>query len=304
MADNRRLTEEQKRRIAEAHRRAEQGKTATQRSTQKTASAAGSAPKKVSSSAKNSAGSRNSGTTQGNGNKKMTSRMKSTIRKSVAGVCLASSLIIAAIPGDKSGTAKALDPTWTPSNNITNYSDAYDDARSDSRNGDVDITAKAFLDPTTHSPKDWSFTIKKNGDNYVLDSQFEFYEAAPPLGSTSAVISSYNPASIGTSLNIDQFIVQKYDSPDKDHYENFVKDMRNRYFILPADDEGYIHSFVYDDDGNETDAKKHDATVLAKYLPTVEGTTQFEDDETSSRFYCDTNSHKGCIARKVHNSTT
>ena len=115
MADNRRLTEEQKRRIAEAHRRAAQGKTATQRSTQKTASAAGSAPKKVSSSAKNSAGSRNSGTTQGNGNKKMTSRMKSTIRKSVAGVCLASSLIIAAIPGDKSGTAKALDPTWISS---------------------------------------------------------------------------------------------------------------------------------------------------------------------------------------------
>ena len=41
------------------------------------------------------------------GGKKLTSGMKKVIRRSVAGVCLASSLLIAAIPGDRSGNAAA-----------------------------------------------------------------------------------------------------------------------------------------------------------------------------------------------------
>ena len=223
--------------------------------------------------------------------------MKQTIRRSVAGVCLASSLIIAAIPGDKSGVAKALDPNWAPSNTMD-----YSAASADSRNGDVELSGKDFLtyDPLTHSEKDWSFCIYEGATGYMLDSQFECYDAA-----SHGVISDYNPGAIDSTLKVPQVLSMKYDGPDKDVYERFVKNMKNRYFVLPAKDDGYVDSFKIDSDGQEIDHQDFKFDLLKNYLKSTEdGTTQIKDDESISRFFSDSNDHSGCAVRKVLNGTT
>ena len=51
--------------------------------------------------------------------KTMTPGMKKTIRRAVAGICLASSLVIAAIPSDRSGSAAAAQPALVRQNNYS-----------------------------------------------------------------------------------------------------------------------------------------------------------------------------------------
>ena len=301
MADNRRLTEEQKRRIAEAHKRA-----AASRSTGasgKTASAsvasatAGGKTASSKSTASASTSSKAAKTVTGSEKKKMTSKMKQTVRKSIAGVCLVSSLIIAAIPGDKSGVAKALDPSWAPSNSMD-----YSGASADSRNDDVELSGKDFLtyDASVHSGKEWSFCIYESGAGYMLDSQFESYDAG-----AHSVISSYNQGAVNSPLKVTQVIAQKYDGPDVTDYEDFVENMKNRYFELPAKDDGYVDSYRLDASGAEIDHKDYKFTLLQNYLKSTEdGTTQIKDDESISRFFSDINNHSGCAVRKVLNGTT
>ncbi|MBO6297707.1 MAG: leucine-rich repeat domain-containing protein, partial [Lachnospiraceae bacterium] len=301
MADNRRLTEEQKRRIAEAHKRA-----AASRSTGasgKTASASvasattGGKTASSKSTASASTSSKAAKTVTGSEKKKMTSKMKQTVRKSIAGVCLVSSLIIAAIPGDKSGVAKALDPSWAPSNSMD-----YSGASADSRNDDVELSGKDFLtyDASVHSGKEWSFCIYESGAGYMLDSQFESYDAG-----AHSVISSYNQGAVNSPLKVTQVIAQKYDGPDVTDYEDFVENMKNRYFELPAKDDGYVDSYRLDASGAEIDHKDYKFTLLQNYLKSTEdGTTQIKDDESISRFFSDINNHSGCAVRKVLNGTT
>ncbi|MCR5127906.1 MAG: leucine-rich repeat domain-containing protein, partial [Lachnospiraceae bacterium] len=301
MADNRRLTEEQKRRIAEAHKRAAasrstgaSGKTASASVASATAGGKTASSKSAVSAATSPKAAK---TVTGSEKKKMTSKMKQTVRKSIAGVCLVSSLIIAAIPGDKSGVAKALDPSWAPSNSMD-----YSGASSEARNGDVQLSGKDFLsyDPVIHSDKDWSFCIYESATGYMLDSQFECYDA-----SSHGVISSYNPSSINSSLRVPQVISLNYDGPDKDVYERFVRNMKNRYFVLPAKDDGYVDSFKVDSNGQEIDHQDFKFDLLKNYLKSTEdGTTQIKDDESISRFFSDSNDHSGCAVRKVLNGTT
>ena len=154
MADQRRLSEEQKRRMAEARRKAAQPrenghaasaqhKTVISQSEVRSAGAAGvqtgshvqsagaagvqtgshvqsagsgkknaaagsparsDGKKKTAVSAASNKKPENSSNKNGS---KMTAKMKRTVRRAVAGVCLASSLLIAAIPSDRSGVASA-----------------------------------------------------------------------------------------------------------------------------------------------------------------------------------------------------
>ncbi|MBP3296260.1 MAG: leucine-rich repeat protein, partial [Lachnospiraceae bacterium] len=134
----------------------------------------------------------------------------------------------------------------------------------------------------------------------MLDSQFESDDAG-----AHSVISSYNQGAVNSPLKVTQVIAQKYDGPDVTDYEDFVENMKNRYFELPAKDDGYVDSYRLDASGAEIDHKDYKFTLLQNYLKSTEdGTTQIKDDESISRFFSDINNHSGCAVRKVLNGTT
>ncbi len=353
MADNRRLTEEQKRRIAEAHRKAAQGnRAASGAASGKSASSANGTRQSATSNAGNrtasgsrssvsgnasaTSGKKNTTTTasrnasaksapaKGNaksaakteangGKKKMTPKMKQTIRRSVAGVCLASSLIIAAIPGDRSGVAKADDATWEPS---TTSGLDYSAASSDTRNGGVN--QEAFLDRNTHSADHCSFLVYGSGSNYSLDFQYDYYEGSPSGGSRGAVISNFNQATMNAQtrtgsdpLVIDQYVITAYSEvEDYTAYVDYKNDLMNRWFDVPAIADAAtpdlkINSYILDNDDNPINEREYEYSLIKEFLPTPEETVKKAkmDSENIPRYYCETHSHSGETIKEVNNNT-
>ena len=326
MADNRRLTEEQKRRIAEAHRKAAQGDRSAQRSTGTKSAASSSAAKRsvnpnekaVSSRTAVSAGKNNSGKSvkaneKATGKNKLTTKMKRTIRRSVAGVCLASSLIIAALPTDRSGTAKAVDTGWEPSNESGL---SYSTASSDARNGG--ISQQSFLERSSHTPDHCSFLIYGTDDNYSLDYQYEYYMGNPSGGSTGAVLADFNQATLNGQthtgadpLVISDRVITAYSSVNGTVYTNWLADMGNRWFVVPKAEDANtsgleINSYILDTATNtKTDEQTFEYALIKEFLPDPQDTeTAVKMDSANyPRFYCETHSHPDETIKKVRNNT-
>ena len=276
MADNKRLTEEQKRRIAEAHRKAQ-----TTRSQNAAASGASKAEKSAETRAASSAGSRSasagkSGNTAAKssgkknpekGPKKLSVKMKRTIRQSVAGVCLVSSLIIAAIPGDKSGRARAVDYP-EPSESW-----GYTTDRSEARN--ADLSSNAFLNEK--NAKEASGDVHPSmvivtGDNgeAQLYKQYDYYVTSDS-GEQIGVICGYSAKRLEglSDLTIEDTAATGFRTVTVNDYDNAVADYRLTRFVIKDPTDTDISLYLVDEtSGSEQPGSRRSKTTseIRKYF--------------------------------------
>lgn len=132
--------------------------------------------------------------------KKPRRKLKSQVRKTLAGVFLASAVVVAAVPaqGIKASGTKIDDPTYPDTRASINYN--YITADSSGLNDDLDIDELGVLTPP--SPAVYSGTGQnifdsysvrqlKNGD-WTYNWQFKYYVKTVTGGNIRAIISEYN----------------------------------------------------------------------------------------------------------------
>ena len=144
-----------------------------------------------------------------NKKRKLNTRGRKVVRRSIAGVLMASALIVAAIPEDKSGVASA--------NYVNGEKLDYDVDSAEARNGDfifdyTTLANKDFLDPTQYSDKYKSYEVRKLDGVWTLLWKYEYYCPDEVGGVTNTgVISGFNDTYTVQELNLSGEIITCYD---------------------------------------------------------------------------------------------
>ena len=133
---------------------------------------------------------------------------KGTVRKAVAGVLLASSLFVAAIPADKSGVGKAG----------TDSMISYDTRKSNSSNGDfnpgkdsANVDIASILNKSGKTIYN-SFVITGSGSGLKVSREY-FYYLDKINDETVPIISGYNTNIGGTQLDLDFLYIYDFVNP-------------------------------------------------------------------------------------------
>lgn len=144
-------------------------------------------------------------------------KVKSRARKIVAGVCLASAVIVAAIPADHSGVAQAVN-----NNPVMSYE--LDGALA--RNGDLSPSNSQIPDLSIGSqPEYTSYEIRKIDGQWTLLWKYHYFiPSASQAGQLSGVgiISGYNDTYNVDVLNLSADIITGYEVVSKSVFDTYV----------------------------------------------------------------------------------
>ncbi len=166
---------------------------------------------------------------------KMSRKMRRTVRKSVAGVCLVSSLIVAAIPATPTtayvspGTAAAGGPTTytygveeTDSTNLALYDTSLSGIVLDRYNSPLPENAGyGYGGNETNLMK--TYMVRKLSDgSFDYNWQFKIYEQIVN-GSPYAIICKYNDTYASGSVSIGATIPLSYCAVEKSYYDAYVQ---------------------------------------------------------------------------------
>lgn len=162
--------------------------------------------------------------------RRLNAKGRNVARKSIAGILLASSLIVAAIPEDKSGSADAAGSPETMS---------YISDSGNLRNGDLTMPSSAnlsnldFLDPdktdtdgNTFKSKEYnSYEIRElDGGLLALIWKYKYYMPQDGIAGTTnvGVLSGYNDTYKRENLKLDSQIITCYDFVSNTDYNSYV----------------------------------------------------------------------------------
>lgn len=147
---------------------------------------------------------------------KLNVKMKKRIRKAVAGVCLVSAVLVAAIPADYSGVAQAEDKM-----EIMDYN--YDSNLS--RNGiftnNNDTAAPSMTRPEDDSRMRKSYCIRKIESEYVLVYEYDYFTQRTSKGDVG-VITAYNNFGATSRVDLSAYIATGFKIVEPEDYNNFV----------------------------------------------------------------------------------
>lgn len=222
------------------------------------ASSAKESARKSAAKAKAAAGEKTAA--EKKGGKKLTSGMKKVIRRSVAGVCLASSLLIAALPSDRSGSASAatdaVKDLFTEINKENGVSPDNKFYTVDTNTGNFTATVAEILpydgdlvlarstqlappaaapDLTKGQPTDpWTYTIGGSASTPQMYHMYQYYSTKNSGDSDAqGVISGFNKdVLIGDTLTVSNRICLSYDFYTQDQYEGELAAYRDYDFIV------------------------------------------------------------------------
>ena len=195
--------------------------------------------------------------------RKLNAKGRKVIRRSIAGVLMASALIVAAIPEDRSGVASAA-----PTNN--NEALDYDTDSARARNKEVkkpdNVTySLAFNSDPTHPDTPYeAYDVRQIDGNWTILSMYEYF--VPSGSSTGAgVIYKYNDTYNVSELNLASNIYSGFQVVTVDEYNNYVSNSINtiRFYL---DESPYIHGSQTGSDGNGN-TYEDDPNLVKKYLP-------------------------------------
>ena len=138
------------------------------------------------------------------------------IRKSIAGVLMATALVVAAIPSGGSGVAAAAN-TAVNNNDGLNYTADYNLLR----NGDFTSADSSVLTPGTETVFS-SYEIRTINGRDTLVNKYKYYIPTGGVGgSTVGVICGYNDSYHVETLNLSGRIYTGYDITAKSDYDTF-----------------------------------------------------------------------------------
>lgn len=165
-----------------------------------------------------------------NNNKRRLSRKgKNVIRKSIAGVLMASALVIAAVPTDMSGTAKAADQSGLN----------YETDKTAARNGDLigkdgSGNAITFLTPPADSDIKYSYQVLQVDGTWSLMWKYKYYIPDNIDGNHNlGVVCGYNDYINIDTLNLETDISTEYVYVASSAYDSFIQNEINaKTFIL------------------------------------------------------------------------
>lgn len=149
-------------------------------------------------------------------------KMKKGIRRVIAGMCLVSAVLIAAVPSDHSGVAQAV----VNGNDAMNYTSDYSLAR----NGDLSyFSGTSFLDPTGFSQQFNSYEIREIDGKWQLLWKYRYYVPASGVnGNTNVgIICGYNDTYSVDSLSLTSNIISGYEFVAKSTFDTYVQNTVN-----------------------------------------------------------------------------
>ncbi|MBQ8262581.1 MAG: leucine-rich repeat domain-containing protein [Lachnospiraceae bacterium] len=148
--------------------------------------------------------------------RKLSTKAKRAARKTLAGVLLVSSLIVASIPADNSGVAFA--------SNINEVMD-YEADRALARNGELLVSSTEIsgaLDPSSQTQYT-SYEIRQVDGEWTLLWKYKYFVPANVGGNTGVgVISDYNDTYNVSTLNMTGRIITGYELIGKSAYDTYV----------------------------------------------------------------------------------
>ncbi|MDE6686355.1 MAG: leucine-rich repeat domain-containing protein, partial [Lachnospiraceae bacterium] len=148
---------------------------------------------------------------------KLNGKMKKRIRKAVAGVCLVSAVLVAAIPADYSGVAQAEDMM-----ELMDYN--YDSNLP--RNGKLtnnDAAAPSMIRPEDESLMHKSYCIRNIESEYVLVYEYDYFTQTTSKG-TVGIIAAYNNFGATSQVNLSSTITTGFKIVKTEDYNTFVLD--------------------------------------------------------------------------------
>lgn len=162
--------------------------------------------------------------------RKISRRGKSVIRKSIAGVLLASALVIAAVPSDSSGQASAANQ-----NGLSYSSDISADRNADLKGVDSSNNPITFLTaPSDESQIKYSYQILQVDGTWSLMWKYKYYVPASIDGNTNlGVVCGYNDYINIDTLDLRSDITTKYELIKSSDYNSFIQNkINNTTFML------------------------------------------------------------------------
>lgn len=165
-----------------------------------------------------------------NNKRKISRKGKNVIRKSIAGVLMASALVIAAVPSDKSGVAKAADLSGL------NYEQDSGTKNSVPRNADIQSVdtkgnpTSSFLKPSDDDEILYSYQIIEIDGNLSLLWKYKYYEPAGGIDDNTncGVVCGYNDFINIDTLDLTNQITTGYELIDSNVFDNFVNSQINQ----------------------------------------------------------------------------
>lgn len=173
--------------------------------------------------------------------RKLTRAGRNALRKSVAGVLLASSLVVAAIPTDHSGSAIATSLT----DSYLNEKLDYEGDKAETRNGNLKDTNDkdiSFLEKASITDEYMSYEISQVGGTWRLDWKYQYYVPDKIFGisNNDAIISNYNSTFNVETLRLTSKIINAYEWVTESEYNSYITTNRDLEFKLkePTRDNG------------------------------------------------------------------
>ena len=179
--------------------------------------------------------------------KKMPKRVKRTIRKSLSGVCLASSLIVAAVPA-----APAQGYTIIPSNLVQEYDYSYGVDQEETKGDDIDLGLSISLNEYKPVNKlaegDLYKTLYVRQDpqgNYEYGWQFQLYKQKFQ-GVWQGVICDYNSSYETELLEVNKYLPLEYVTVTTKEYDDFYQAFYDSKTNTPNAETITIDGYTYD----------------------------------------------------------
>ena len=157
-------------------------------------------------------------------------RMKKRVRQVIAGLCLASAVVVAAIPADRSGVAQASSTSAVDNNPVMNYTT---DSTLD-RNGDLAplTTVPDLSRPSDPSQIFTSYEIRKLDGDWTLLWKYNYFTPSQFGGiSGTAVICGYNDTYSVPELSLSSNVITGYEIVSQATYNGYVTNTINQMKI-------------------------------------------------------------------------
>lgn len=250
------------------------------------------------------------------GKRSLSASGRNLLRKSIAGVLLASSLVVAAIPSDHSGSAMAAGELDSFGNETLSYTD---DATLPRNNNisDSELPDLSFLKPTSTTDIYTSYEIRNLAGSETLIWLYEYYLNPNPSQTSFGVISGFNSDFATKTLQLRGKIINGYEMITQKQFEDYftsddvspiVFDVEDPYSLSNSttisECEKYfstafssyktqydnaVKEYVANCDPADKDLYKTDFSKLQinKFHKTIDDL--ISDDEMKKIYYCDHN---------------